>query len=169
MPIPEFSKIPTEKLVELCSRSAYTLDGLWFTLVEEKLGLEKALEIDIEVWRQLCATQARRILKYFNVKEEHPVHRLIKVIQLDPLLYVFEPQVVELMEKRAILRMTNCPPQKARIKDGRGEFPCKPVGINIFNAYIKVVNPRIKLTRSICPPDPHPSHFWCEWQFEISD
>lgn len=167
MTIPEFSQIPPAKLVELCSRSAYTLDGLWFSLVEEKLGLEKALEIDIEVWRRLCETQARRILKYFNVKEEHPVHRLIKVIQLDPLLYVFEPQVVELTEKRAVLRMTNCPPQKARIRDGRGEFPCKPVGINIFKAYIEVVDPRIKLTHSVCPPDPHPAHFWCEWQFEM--
>ena len=46
------SSIPTEKLVELCSRSAYTLDGLWFTLVEEKFGRDTALEIDVEVWRR---------------------------------------------------------------------------------------------------------------------
>jgi hypothetical protein len=167
MPIPEYASLPGEKLVEMCSRSAYTLDGLWFTLVEEKFGLEKALEIDIEVWRRLSIAQARRVLKYFHITEEHPVHKLMKVIQLDPLLYVFQPTVVELTEKRAVLRMANCPPQKARIRDGRGEFPCKPVGINMLNAYIEVIDPRIKLTHVICPPDVHPGHFWCEWQFEM--
>jgi len=167
MPIPEYSRIPPDKLVEFCSRSAYTLDGLWFTLVEEKFGLEKALEIDIEVWRRLSEAQARRVLKYFHITEEHPVPKLMKVIQLDPLLYVFEPQVVEMTEKKAVLRMTNCPPQKARIRDGRGEFPCKPVGINMLNAYIRVIDPRIEMTHAICPPDLHPDHFWCEWHFEM--
>jgi len=92
----------------------------------------------------------------------------MKVIQLDPLLYVFEPTVVELTEKKTVLRMTNCPPQKARIRDGRGEFPCKPVGINMLNAYIRVIDPRIELTHAVCPPDAHPDHFWCEWHFEMA-
>ena len=131
---PEHSRIAVDKLIELCSRTSYTLDGLWFSLVEEKFGLEAALEIDIEVWRRLCLAQARRLQKYFCIDENNPIRKLIKMIQLDPLLAVFKPRAVELDDNRAVLRFTDCPPQKARIRDGRGEFPCKPVGIAFLNA-----------------------------------
>ena len=161
------SKIPAEKLVELCSRSAYTLDGLWFTLVEEKLGLDAALEIDAEVWRRLCLVQARRIQKYFPIDEGSPIRNLIKVIELDPLLAVFKPKAVELTDNRAVLRFTDCPPQKARIRDGRGEFPCKAVGIALLGSYAEVIDPQIKMSCLTCPPDAHPAQFWCEWQFEL--
>ncbi len=47
----DHSSIPAEKLIELCSRSSDTLDGLGFTPVEEKFDRDMALEIDVEVWR----------------------------------------------------------------------------------------------------------------------
>ncbi len=165
----EYSQIPVEKLVELCSRSAYTLDGLWFTLVEEKYGIDAALEIDIEVWRKLCLVQARRVPKYLPIKESSPMRRLIRVIELDPVLNVFKPKAVELTDERAVLRFTDCPPQKARLRDGRGEFPCKSVGMAFLNSYIEVIDPRIKLTCAACPPDAHPQEYWCQWQFDLQE
>ena len=163
----EHSQIPTEKLVEFCSRSAYTLDGLWFTLVEERFGLDAALEIDVEVWRRLCLVQARRVQKYFPIDEGSSIRNLLKAIELDPLWVIFKPRVVELTDSRAVLRFTDCPPQKARIRNGRGEFPCKPVGIAFLNSYVEVIAPEIKLSCLTCPPDAHPTQYWCEWQFEI--
>ncbi len=163
----EHSQIPTEKLVELCSRTSYSLDGLWFSLVEEKFGLDAALEIDVEVWRRLCLIQARRIPKYFPIDEGSSIRNLIRIIELDPLLAVYESKVMELTDNQAVLRIIDCPPQKARIRDGRGEFPCKPVGIAFLTDYAAGVDPKVKITCLTCPPDPHPSHFWCEWQFEI--
>ena len=163
----DHSSISTEKLVELCSRSAYTLDGLWFTLVEEKFGLDTALEIDVEVWRRLCLTQAKRIRKYFPVDEGSSLRNLIRVIELDPIMAIFKAEVVKLTDKQAVLRFTDCPPQKARIRDGRGEFPCKPVGVALLNSYAEVIDPDIKVRCLTCPPDAHPSQYWCEWQFEV--
>ena len=163
----EHSKIPVDKLVELCSRSAYTLDGLWFTLLEERFGLDTALEIDTEVWRRLCLIQAKRIQKYFNINEGSSVRDLIKVIELDPVLAIFKPEVAELTDKRAVLRFTDCPPQKARLRDGKGEFPCRAVTMTFLHSYIEVINPDIKVTCLSSPPDAHPPEFWCEWQFEI--
>jgi hypothetical protein len=163
----EHSQIPAEKLVELCSRASYTLDGLWFSLVEEKFGLDTALEIDTEVWRRLCLVQARRIQKYFTIDEVSPIRKLIKIIELDPLLVVFKPRAVELSDSRAVLRFTDCPPQKARIRDGRGGFPCKGVGVAFLSSYVEVIDPKIKVTCLSCPPDAHPKQYWCEWQFEL--
>ena len=166
---PEYSQIPVEKLVELCSRGTYTLDGLWFTLVEEKYGLNAALEIDIEVWRKLCLAQARRVLEYLTVKESSPVRQLIRVIELDPMLNIFKPEAIELTDEHAVLRFTDCPPQKARLRDGRGEFPCKPVALAFLNSYIEVINPRIRLSCIACPPDTHPPEYWCQWQFDLHE
>lgn len=163
----EHSQIPVEKLVELCSRSAYTLDGLWFTLVEEKFGLDAALEIDTEVWRRLCLVQARRIPKYFPIDENNSIRKIIKVIELDPLWAIFKPRVAQFADNRAVLRFTDCPPQKARMRDGRGEFPCKPVGLAMLQSYAEVIDPRVKVSCLTCPPDAHPAAFWCEWQIEI--
>ncbi len=166
---PEYSQIPVEKLAELCSRGTYTLDGLWFTLVEEKYGIDAALEIDIEVWRKLCLAQAKRVLEYLTVKESSPVRQLIRVIELDPMLNIFKPEAIELTDKHAVLRFTDCPPQKARLRDGRGEFPCKSVALAFLNSYIEVINPRIRMSCIACPPDKHPQEYWCQWQFDLQE
>lgn len=163
----EHLQIPAEKLVELCSRSAYTLDGLWFTLIEERFGLETALEIDTEVWRRLCLVQARRLPKYFPIREANPIRQIIKLIELDPLWAIFKPRVIESSDHRAVVRFTDCPPQKARVRDRRGEFPCKPVGFAMFNSYAEVVDSKVKVSCLTCPPDAHPAEYWCEWQIEI--
>ena len=164
---PEYSQIPPGNLVELCSRGFYTLDGLWFSLVEKKFGIEAALEIDEEVWRRLYLAQAKRLLKYVPVDEDSPIRRINRLIELDPLLAVYKVETAELTDNRTVIRCTNCPPQKARIRDGRGEFPCKPVGIALFKSLASVIDPDINLTCLTCPPDAHPKQFWCEWQFEI--
>ncbi len=162
-----YSRIPQEELVELCSKSLYTIDGLWFTLVEEKYGLDVALDMDVEVWRRLGVIQARRLLKTFAIKDDSPIPALIKILQTDPILVIYRPEIVELTDNKVVFRLTRCPPQKARIRDGKGEFPCKPVGIALFTSYAEAVDPEVKLSCLTCPPDAHPSQYWCEWRFEI--
>jgi hypothetical protein len=167
MPRLDYSQIPTERLIGLCSRSLYTLDGLWFTLVEQKYGLDAALELDVEVWRRLGLIQAKRIVSTFAIKEDSPIRAVVSVLQVDPIMFIYKPQVVELTDSKAVFRCADCPPQKARIGDGRGEFQCKPVGIALFTAYAEAVDPRIKVSCITCPPDAHPPQYWCEWQFEV--
>jgi len=160
-------QIPREKLVEVCSKSLYTIDGLWFTAIEQKYGLDAALEIDEEVWQRFGAIQARRLLKNFALKEDSPIQTLMNVLQVDPNTVIYKPEIVELTDSKAVLRFTDCPPQKARIRDGRGEFPCKAVEVAYFTSYTEAVDPKIKLSCLTCPPDVHPPQYWCEWQFEI--
>ena len=167
MPGLDYPQIPAEKLVELCSRSLNTLDGLWFTAVEQEYGLDAALKLDEEVWRGLGLAQARRVKKGFAIKEDSPIRAVIRMLQVDPILVIYKPEIVALTDSKAIFRCTDCPPQKARIRDGRGEFPCKPVGIAFFGSYAQVADPGMKLSCLVCPPDAHPPQYWCEWQFEL--
>ena len=163
----DYSQIPAEKLVELCSKSLHTVDGLWFTLLEEKYGLNVALDMDVEVCRRFCLIHGRRLLKTFAIKDDSPIQALVSMMQVDPMLFIYKPEIVTLTDSKAVFRCTDCPPQKARIRDGKGEFPCKSVGVAIFTSYAESVDSKVKLSCLTCPPDPHPSQFWCEWQYEI--
>ena len=167
MPGLDHSQIPKEKLVEVLSRSFTTIDGLWFLAIEQKYGFNTALEVDEEVWQRFGSIQAKRMVKNFATKEESPIQTLIRALQVDPFLLIYLPQVPVLTDTKAIFRCTDCPPQKARVRDGKGEFPCKPVGIAFFTSYAEAVDPRIKLSCLTCPPDAHPPQLWCEWQFEL--
>lgn len=155
------------KLAELCARSLYTLDGLWFTLLEKKYGLDVTLEIDEAVWQRFCPIHIGRLLKAFPVETDNPVRAAIDLLKVDPMQLIYNWKVVELTDNKAVFCATNCPPQKARIREGKGEFPCRKVGTIMFQAYAEAVDPRIKLTCLTCPPDTRPSQYWCEWQFEI--
>jgi len=163
----DYSQIPKEKLVEVSSRSLITMDGLWFLAVEQKYGFDAALELDEEVWRRLGSIQAKRVVKNFAINEDSPIQTLIKALLVDPVFPIFLPEVPVLSDNKAIFRCTDCPPQKARIRGGKGEFPCKPVGIAFFASYAEAIDPGIKLSCLTCPPDAHPPQLWCEWQFEV--
>ena len=53
-----------KQIIEYLRRSYSAVDGLWFMKVEEKHGLDEALDIDNEVWKVLPKIQAR-LLKSF--------------------------------------------------------------------------------------------------------
>ena len=168
MPGFDFSQIPADTLIETCSRSLHTVDGLWFLAVEAKYGFDTASELNAEVWQRCSSIHARRILKNFNIKEDTPLQTLIKLIYADPLLFVHRPEVVTLTDTRAILRCIECPTQAARIRDGRGVYPGEPGCTIFYEAYAGLIDPRIKVTCLACAPNPDSPEYWCEWEFEIS-
>jgi len=164
---PDYSQITKEKLVELCSRSSNTVDGLWFLAVEQKYGLDVALKMDEEVWQRLGQIHTRRLLKTFTIKEDSPIRTLVKLLEVDPIWVVFKHEIPVLTDNKAIFRVTDCPAQVARVRDGKGEFPCEGVETAFFTSYAEAVDPRIRVTCLLCPPAAHPPQYWCEWQFEI--
>jgi hypothetical protein len=49
----------SRQLKEYLQNSYAKVDGLWFLKVEEQFGFEKALDIDLEVWKVMPKIQAR--------------------------------------------------------------------------------------------------------------
>jgi hypothetical protein len=47
-------------------RSYSAVDGLWFMMVEERLGFEAALDIDAQVWQVMAKIQARELCRLLN-------------------------------------------------------------------------------------------------------
>ena len=154
------------KAIKTSSKTLLSLDGLWFLAVEDKYGLDAAMQMDIEVWKRLGSIEARRTKRTFGINEGG-ITSIVKAIKLSPTWVAMEYEFTELTKNRAVFRVTECPPQKARVRNKRGEFLCKPVNLAYLNAFAKTIDPKAKVRCIVAPPDPHPKEFWCESEIVI--
>ncbi|MCQ5377131.1 MAG: DUF6125 family protein [Candidatus Methanomethylicia archaeon] len=160
-----FSKEQLIKYVEILSKNILTIDGYYFLGIERRYGLERAIEIDEEAWGQYGKTEAKRIKELLKIDEGDlgSLKMAIGLVAFGPVSGI----KAELEGKKLLVSITRCRPQYARVRDGKGEFPCKPVGLAHLSAFAREINPRIK-TRCVCaPPDSHPKEYYCRWEFTL--
>lgn len=153
------------RYVQLLSKNFLTLDGYWFLGVEDRYGLEKAIELDCEAWGRYGVSEARRVKSFLGIKEGGlaDLERALQLISFAPASNFH----VETKGGAVTLSVGSCRPQTARLESGRGEFPCKTVGIAHLTAFAKEINPRFKMTCVYCPPDKRPPGTWCRWEFRL--
>jgi hypothetical protein len=123
MPGTDYSKVSKEKLLEICSRSLNTMDGLWFSSVESKYGFDTAFALDMDVWRRVSLIHGRRLVKLFAIRKDNPIRAFVELVQADPLKFAWKSEIVMLKDNKAVLRRMVCPPQEARIRAGKSTFP----------------------------------------------
>ena len=66
----ELEKLSKETLIELIkmySRNWHACDGLWFSGVEDRFGIDRALEIDINMWDISSRLEAKRIKEVLSI------------------------------------------------------------------------------------------------------
>ena len=125
------------------------------------------MAIDEEVWRRFSLIHGRRLVKNFAIKEDSPIRALIKMMQVDPIWFIFKLEIVTLTDNKAVFRCTECPTKAAWIRDGKGVFPGQPVCLNMYTAYAEVIDPQIKTSCLTCFPEARTPPYWCECQFEL--
>ena len=59
----------SKQIKEYIQNSYAKVDGLWFLKIEEQFGFEKALDIDLEVWKVMPKIQARYLKSVPGIKE----------------------------------------------------------------------------------------------------
>lgn len=163
----ELKKLPKETLIEVIkmySRNWLTLDSLWFTGVEEKYGLDGAMELDIRMWQIGSKIEAKRIKELFKLKGG--IKDVLRAIDMMTWAGNFGYEY-DLLDNRAVWICRYCPPQEQRAKMGKAEFPCKPTFDACFNNVIQVIDPSVSVECIFCPPAPHPDDAWCQWVFSI--
>lgn len=72
MRVQEVFPISPEILSEYLRRSYHAVDGLWFMMVEEKCGFDRALDLDERVWRVLAKIQARKARELLRCTGNQP-------------------------------------------------------------------------------------------------
>jgi hypothetical protein len=162
----ELSREELLKLLDVFAKSWLAHDGCWFLAVEEKYGLEQAIELDTAAWHRFAPAEARRIMKAFDIPEGGGLEALANVLNYR-LYSAINIQSVEWVDDRTMLfKMVECRVQQTRRRKGLPDFPCKSVGIVEFSRFAEAVDPRIKTRCISCPPDPT-GDFFCGWEFTV--
>ncbi|MGB9720051.1 MAG: DUF6125 family protein [bacterium] len=144
-------------------------DGLWFLCIEQKYGIESAIELDKKAWEKFTVIEAERIMKRLNIEPNSGITGLIQALKFRLYAFINKQEIIEISDKRCVLRMNNCRVQEARKRKGLPDFPCKPVGIVEYAYFAQTIDSRIKTNCITCPPDSHPDDYFCAWEFVLQD
>lgn len=60
------------KLIQTYARNWVTLDGLWFTGVEDRFGTDVAVELDHQMWKKQAAIETKRLIEIFSPVGNNP-------------------------------------------------------------------------------------------------
>ena len=142
-------------------------DGLWFQAVENKYGMNTAIELDRQAWEKFTQIEAKRIMKRLKIKPGKGIPALIQALKFRLYAYINVQEVVEVSENRCVFRMINCRVQEVRKRKNLPDFPCKPVGIAEYTYFAKTIDPHIQTRCICCPPDLHPKDYYCAWEFTL--
>jgi hypothetical protein len=159
-----------EELIELladASKNWLAHDGLWFRTVEDKFGLEAALELDKKAWEKFTVIEAKRIMKRLKLKPGGGIPALKHSLKFRLYAHINVQEVIDIDKNKIVFRMNRCRVQEARMRQGLPDFPCKSVGIVEYSGFARTIDPRIKTKCMVCPPDPHPPDVFCAWEFSL--
>jgi hypothetical protein len=164
------AKMSTEKLLDvlfLQIRNLWRVDGLYFLGIEKKFGTEAATEIDTEVWQIMAKIEAKNLRRMFQIGESASVPIIMELLKKSSWALDQPFKVVEINDKRAILRIERCRTQETRLNKGLEEFPCKQVRFGYLSNFARTLNSNVEVNCLVCPPDAHPSDLWCKWEFVL--
>ena len=140
-------------------------DGLWFQAVEERYGMETAIEVDRAAWEKFTVVEAKRIMARLGIEPGGGIPALVECLKHRLYARLNLQESIEVSAARAVFRMVDCRVQSARKRKGLPDFPCKSVGLVEYAGFARTIDPRIKTRCLACPPDAHPEAFWCAWEF----
>ena len=143
-------------------------DGLWFQAVDQKYGMETAIEIDRAAWENFTVVEAKRIMARLGLEPGGGIPALVECLKHRLYARLNLQESIEVSDTRAVFRMVDCRVQSARKRKGLHDFPCKSVGVVEYAGFARTIDPRIETRCIACPPDAHPEEFWCSWEFVLN-
>ncbi|WP_035586289.1 DUF6125 family protein [Hippea jasoniae] len=170
MKYPELENLSKEELIAIIEDEAKNWlahDGLWFQAVERHYGIDKAIELDIEAWKDFTVIEAKRIMKRLNLPTNSGLDGLEKALNFRMYRRINEQKIERPDENTLILKMITCRVQAARQRKKLPFFPCKPVGIVEYSYFAKTIDERIKTEVIACPPDELTGEYHCAWKFTL--
>jgi hypothetical protein len=143
-------------------------DGLWFQAVERAHGMEEAIRLDTEAWREFTVVEAKRIMELHGVAAGSGLEGLKKALKYRLYAVLNTQEIRNETAKAFEFYMVDCRVQSARRRKNLPLFPCKSVGMVEYAEFARTVDPRIKTECIACPPDAHAGkEYFCGWRFSI--
>lgn len=152
-------------LNELRKGALTAMDGVWFMAVEKRFGLETALEVDIEAWKNYGYTVFKRAAKMLEIELDPESPPDLETVQalFGTLCRIdgTEFELTSLDERTISFKVLRCPWYENLCRSGRVDVvPCEDVDNAIFAYYAEKLDPSFKLETIHSRPG---GDSYCEW------
>lgn len=156
------------KLLDVYAHNWLAHDGCWFLALEERFGMETAIEMDMRSWERFSVAEAKRIMKTFDIAPDGGLEALERALFYRLYARVNRQEATWADDGILEFRMIECRVQATRRRKGLPDFPCKPVGMVEYSQFARTVDPRIRTECIACPPDPV-GDAYCTWRFTLEE
>ncbi len=164
----EMSKEELCQLIEIYAKNWLAMDGVWFQSIEEKLGMDEAMEHDANAWRRFTVIEAKRIKDWLGLPEQAGLEGLKKALSLRFYANLNKDEIT--IEGNTLLyRTLDCRVQTARGRKGMEYHPCKPVGIIEYSGFAQAIDSRFNCQCLSCYPDVEDECCACAWLFTLQE
>ncbi len=164
--IRELNKDELLELIEIYSKNWLAMDGVWFQSVENKFGIDEAVEHDENAWKQFTVIEARRIKAFLRLPEQAGLQGLAKALKYRMYANINKDEIIS-ENGELIYRTLDCRVQNARKRKGLQFHPCKSVGVIEYGLFAKTIDNRIACETLSCYPEIKDSTCNCSWKFTI--
>ena len=152
------------ELIDIYSKNWLAMDGVWFQSIEQKYGMDEAIEHDINAWRQFTEIEAARIKKFLRLPERSGLEGLRRALSFRMAANINDYEIT-MQDNVLIYRTLDCRVQNARKRKGMEFHPCKTVGIVEYTYFAKAVDDRFSCETISCYPDITDPDCNCSWKF----
>ena len=165
--IDDLSRDELLKLNSIYAKNWLAHDGLWFQSIEEKYGMDMAIEMDREAWRKFTVIEARRLIEFLGLESNSGIEGLKKALPFRLYGALNEDDIQIENENVLVYYVRTCRVQHARRKKGMADFPCKSVGLVEYGLFAKTIDERFETEAVSCHPDITDSDYNCIWKFTL--
>jgi len=152
------------------------LGSVYYRVLRERLGEEKAMQLDFEVWQRMALTEIRLTAQAANIQGDD-VSSIFKIFQIDPAGGIGGDSWVDVEydlknNYHGIATFKDCKSLRYFEKHGETatmEHVCHRVDVDWFNQCALFINPKIKVTPLKLPPRKSPDGIACQWEFKLEE
>ncbi|EGD47585.1 hypothetical protein Cpap_1779 [Ruminiclostridium papyrosolvens DSM 2782] len=167
--IDDLTKEELFELNKIYAKNWLAHDGLWFQAIENKYGMDMAIDMDREAWRRFTVIEARRLIEFLNLGKNSGIAGLKKALSFRLYSSLNEDEITLEEGNVLVYRVKTCRVQHARKKKGLSYFPCKSVGIVEYSLFAKTIDERFETEVVSCHPDIADTEYNCVWKFILKN
>lgn len=164
--IENLSKSELFELIDIYAKNWLAMDGVWFQSVEQKYGMDEAIEHDKNAWRKFTEIEAIRIKKFLQLPEQAGIEGLKQALSFRIYSRINEDEIT-VNANQLIYRTLDCRVQNARKRKGMEFHPCKSVGIIEYTYFAKAIDNRFICEAISCFPEITDTTCNCSWKFTL--
>ncbi len=167
--IQDLSKEELFELTQLYAKNWLAHDGCWFQAAEKEYGMDIAIKLDTESWRQFTVVEAKRLIRFLELGENSGIEGLKKALRFRLYATVNQDEIVVHQDGKTLdYRVKTCRVQAARRRKNLPDFPCKSVGIVEYGLFAKTIDQRFETQCISCPPEITEPTDYCFWRFTLN-